>query len=83
MAIDWEKVARTKVHAIQVQILDAVADGSELSPAQFARDKGIEVGKAGYHFRSLEADGFLRMTREQPVRGAVEHFYALSGRGAA
>lgn len=76
--IDWERIARAKVHRVQVQILDAVADHSELSPAQFARDKGIEVGKAGYHFRTLEADGFLRRTREQPVRGAVEHFYVLS-----
>lgn len=81
MAISWESIARTKVHAVQVQILDAVADGRELSPAQFARGKGIEVGKAGYHFRTLEADGFLRMAREQPVRGAVEHFYVL-GDGA-
>lgn len=76
----WEQLARKKTHQTQIDILDALRRADKLSPAQFSRGrKGMEVGHAGYHFRALEGDGFVKLVDTRPVRGALEHFYALAG----
>jgi DNA-binding transcriptional ArsR family regulator len=45
------------------------------SPVEIAQEIGKDVGHVGYHVRKLLQLGLIELVREQPVRGAVEHFY--------
>jgi len=45
------------------------------SPAEMARQFGLEVSKVGYHVTALAEAGLIEEVGQRPVRGAVEHFY--------
>jgi DNA-binding transcriptional ArsR family regulator len=45
------------------------------SPAEMARELGLEVSKVGYHVTALAEAGLIEEIGQRPVRGAVEHFY--------
>jgi DNA-binding transcriptional ArsR family regulator len=45
------------------------------SPAEMARELGLEVSKVGYHVTALAKAGLIEEVGQRPVRGAVEHFY--------
>lgn len=49
--------------------------GEASSPVKMADELGLSVGMVGYHVRVLEGLGAVESTGEEPVRGAVEHFY--------
>lgn len=40
-----------------------------------------DLGKTAYHVRALADEGFIKEVRTTPVRGAVQHFYALTTHG--
>jgi DNA-binding transcriptional ArsR family regulator len=61
-------------HPLRSRCLTLLAD-REASPAEIARELGIEVSKVGYHVSALAKAGLIEKVRERPVRGAVEHFY--------
>jgi DNA-binding transcriptional ArsR family regulator len=52
----------------------------EASPAQIARECGLEVSKVGYHVTALVEAGLVEEVRHRQVRGAVEHFYRAVAR---
>ena len=52
----------------------------EASPAQIARECGLEVSKVGYHVTALAEAGLVEEVRHRQVRGAVEHFYRAVAR---
>jgi DNA-binding transcriptional ArsR family regulator len=45
------------------------------SPAEIARELGLEVSNVGYHVTALAEAGLIEEVGQRPVRGAVEHFY--------
>jgi hypothetical protein len=76
-AVDWESVAKTTLHPLQVSILEHAAASSEdrFSPAQLAVLFDAPLGNVAYHVRVLHARGLLERAGTKPRRGAVEHFY--------
>ncbi len=76
--VDWRGEVKTTLHPTQVQILEATALRDQLSPAQFC-EHGGELSRVAYHFRALHKLGLLELAGTAGRRGAVEHFYRLSG----
>lgn len=76
------KVGRAFAHPVRAALIDAMRDGSVLSPARFSETSGVPVNDVGYHARALQKLGVLRLVDVRPVRGAKEHFYALTGANA-
>jgi DNA-binding transcriptional ArsR family regulator len=69
-------------HPVRLRILLAL--GSEtLSPSGLEQrlDGGLAV--MAYHVRVLRDDGLLMLVDTRPVRGSLESFYRLTGRGEA
>lgn len=78
MFLDWEKVARAHTHPTRIAVLEMLTESdTALSPVQIAKAMGKDVGHVGYHVRKLEEFGLVEFISERPVRGAMEHFYAL------
>jgi DNA-binding transcriptional ArsR family regulator len=81
--LNWERLARAAMPPIRVDILDQLRAG-EASPRQMADRLREPLGNVSYHVRQLRDAGLIELTRTQPRRGAVEHFYVLAdGVGAA
>lgn len=64
-------------------MLDRLASVHELSPRAFSDATGVPLGTAAYHVRALRAAGLIVATRSEQRRGALEHFYTLTGDGKA
>jgi DNA-binding transcriptional ArsR family regulator len=61
-------------HPLRCRCLTILAD-RVASPAEIARECGLEVSSVGYHVTSLAEAGLVEEVGQRPVRGAVEHFY--------
>src|SRR5882757_1122555 len=61
-------------HPLRCRCLAILAD-RVASPAEMARELGLEVSKVGYHVTALAEAGLIEEVGQRPVRGAVEHFY--------
>src|ERR1700749_300668 len=61
-------------HPMRCRCLAILAD-RVASPAEIARELGLEVSNAGYHVTPLAEAGLIEEVGQRPVRGAVEHFY--------
>jgi DNA-binding transcriptional ArsR family regulator len=61
-------------HPLRCRCLTIFAD-RVASPAEIARELGLEVSSVGYHVNALAEAGLIEEVRQRPVRGAVEHFY--------
>lgn len=72
---------------IRQVFLDEFLDRGELSPAALVRvledDFDLTPKYVSYHVRALEDVGIVRLVRTRSVRGATEHFYAVTPRGRA
>ncbi len=66
-------------HPLRCQCLSILAD-RVASPAEIARQLGLEVSKVGYHVSALQEAGLVELVGQRPVRGAVEHFYRATVR---
>mgnify|MGYP001548582626 CR=1 FL=1 len=73
------KVAKALGHPVRVAFIDALRDGSELSPMKVAERDGRPLGTIGHHARVLDDLGVVRLVETRPVQGAIEHFYSLDG----
>lgn len=74
---------RALSHPTRVRILGALRSESSLSPNGMLDIVGRDTGlpNVAYHTRELAALGLLTPAGRRPVRGALEHFYALSRYG--
>ena len=64
---------------IRRRILLLLRDSKEpLSPRQMAKDFRVPLSSLAYHVRVLSECKMVTLANEQPVRGAVEHFYRYS-----
>jgi hypothetical protein len=68
---------------MRIAILEHVDEVGEVSPRAFTRSHRASLAAASHHFRMLARAGLIQLLRTEPRRGAVEHFYVLSGRGRA
>jgi DNA-binding transcriptional ArsR family regulator len=64
----------TVAHPLRCRCLAILAD-RVASPAEIARQLGLEVSNVGYHVSALAEAGLIEEVGQRPVRGAVEHFY--------
>jgi DNA-binding transcriptional ArsR family regulator len=61
-------------HPLRVRIL-AILEERTASPVQVARLLDANLGVVSYHVRTLERLGLIKLVKETPSRGAVEHHY--------
>src|SRR5256885_951387 len=64
---------------LRVRIL-AILEERTASPVQLAGLLDASLGVVSYHVRTLERLGLIKLTRTNPVRGAVEHHYRANAR---
>jgi DNA-binding transcriptional regulator GbsR (MarR family) len=57
-----------------VRIVAACNQG-EVTPREIAEKEGLTIGTVAYHFRALEKEGYLRVSRTEPARGFRRHYY--------
>lgn len=67
-------------HPLRVLIL-AACHRREVTPKEFAEERGIHVSNVGYHFRALQKEGYIQVVREERARGSRRHFYRAKQRG--
>jgi DNA-binding transcriptional ArsR family regulator len=64
-------------HPARRQILRQLSErGAEKSPSEMAEPAAFSLSGISFHARVLCELRVTRCTRTQPVRGAIEHFYA-------
>ena len=76
----WETLVPLLVHPVKVEIIEAMAwIGLPLSATDLDRALRGQVGVSllSYHLRKLAEVGALERVRQEPVRGAIQTFYAL------
>jgi DNA-binding transcriptional ArsR family regulator len=67
-------LAAAVAHPIRSKCLVILSE-REASPAEIARELNMNVSKVGYHVSALAEAHLIELTRTQPVRGTIEHFY--------
>ena len=66
----------------RLRILRLMADGKERSPKMLAAFLApAPLGRVSYHVRIMVGKGLLDLTRVEPARGALQHFYVISDEG--
>lgn len=69
-----EELIKALAHPARVHALH-ILNQRVASPKELAYEIGTPVGKMAYHIRVLDEAGFIELVREEPRRGATEHFY--------
>lgn len=64
---------------LRVQIV-SLATQRPIAPSDFARDAGIPLNVASYHFRVLRKHGYLEIIEEVKVRGSTKHLHVATKR---
>jgi DNA-binding transcriptional ArsR family regulator len=62
-------------HPLRLRILESVIERREVSPLTVSRQLRQPLATVSRHMRVLRDLGFVELTRTEPRRGAVEHFY--------
>jgi DNA-binding transcriptional ArsR family regulator len=75
--------AKDRPRAIQHDTAGAPWRRTKLSPNELAKALDAPLGTVAYHVRMLEDRGLLVLAGTEPRRGAMEHYYRLTGRGVA
>jgi hypothetical protein len=78
--IDWERLARTELHPLRIDILELLRldGGRSLSANEMAFElQQPSLGKVHYHAQVLVKAGFLVRINHHQTRGATEHFFCL------
>ena len=79
---DAAQIAKAMSHTVRIEVVRALRDQGVLSPTGFAGESGETLGNVSYHFKALLAAEVVAVVETVPRRGAMEHFYSLSGRRA-
>jgi len=81
--VSWENVARAFIDWKRIAILELLAmdGGRTLSVKELGEELQVSTPVASYHVGELRRAGLVELKREEPVRGAIEHFYGLARRG--
>jgi DNA-binding transcriptional ArsR family regulator len=66
-------------HPLRIECLTLLAE-RVASPRELAEDLNEDLSNVSYHVRVLNELGLIELVREEPVRGAVAHFYKAAER---
>lgn len=77
--LDDPRYIKALSHPLRVRIL-AILEERTASPVQVARLLEANLGVVSYHVRTLERLGLIKLVKETPSRGAVEHHYRANKR---
>jgi len=80
-AFNWAALVPLLVHPVKVEIIEAMNwIGLPLSATDLDRILCGEIGVSllSYHLRKLVEVGAIERVRQEPVRGAIQSFYALA-----
>lgn len=83
---DWDFFIPHLVHPLKVAVIEAMQwIAVPVSPRELDRcfNEDFGVSLISYHVRSLADLGVVEMVRQEPVRGALQNFYALTARDCA
>jgi len=77
------RLGRIISHPLRLRIVRALAQSAEepISPQQLVSLTGGTLGTVSYHVRKLEELGVVELAQEVPRRGAIQHFWRLTGEG--
>ena len=67
-------VHKALAHPLRAHLLTLLVEG-EMSPRGLADAIGQPIGSIAYHVKNLRDADLIELTRTQPSRGALEHFY--------
>jgi DNA-binding transcriptional ArsR family regulator len=70
-----ESLIKALSHPLRWRILETVVDRGETSPVELARLLDEPLATVSHHTRVLRDNGCIELTRTEPRRGAVEHYY--------
>ena len=74
-----DAVLRALGHPLRRRIMRLLlGDDGATSPKQAAQRLNVPLSHISYHFRVLAKAQALRITRERPVLGSVQHFYRVN-----
>jgi DNA-binding transcriptional ArsR family regulator len=74
-----QKYVKAMAHPLRLRILAAL-EHRTASPSELAEELEAPLGNVSYHVRQLHGLGLLKLVKETPRRGAVEHYYRLEAR---
>jgi DNA-binding transcriptional ArsR family regulator len=69
-------LVKALAHPLRVRMLGAL-ERRIASPNELAIELDEPLGNVSYHMRQLASFGLVKLVRETPRRGAVEHYYEL------
>lgn len=65
-----------KAHGTSLRVrIIAACNQREVTPKEIADKEGLPVATVGYHFQALEKEGYLHVSRKEPARGFMRHYY--------
>ncbi|MFL5827107.1 MAG: helix-turn-helix domain-containing protein [Thermoleophilaceae bacterium] len=73
------RIAKALAHPLRLQILEILQE-RDASPSEIAEEIDAPLGNVSYHVRQLASFGLVKLVRETPRRGAVEHHYRAEAR---
>jgi DNA-binding transcriptional ArsR family regulator len=73
-ALDHRALVRALAHPLRARILSALEQRTA-SPRELADELEAPLGNVSYHVRRLLDLDLIRLVRETPRRGAIEHHY--------
>ncbi len=72
-------IAKAFAHPARGEVLTAFTERTA-SPAELAEDLGHDVRYLSYHIKLLRDWKLIQLVKEEPKRGAIEHFYRATTR---
>src|ERR687883_205532 len=69
-----QKYVKAMAHPLRLRILAAL-EHRTASPSELADELDAPLGNVSYHVRQLHGLGLLKLVKETPRRGAIEHHY--------
>jgi DNA-binding transcriptional ArsR family regulator len=70
-----ERLIKALAHPLRWRIVEILVEQGEASPVQLARMLEQPLATVSHHTRVLRDLGCIELTRTEPRRGAVEHYY--------
>jgi DNA-binding transcriptional ArsR family regulator len=62
-------------HPLRMRLLTFVAERGEASPVEMSRALDLPLATVSHHTRVLRDVGYIELSRTEPRRGAMEHYY--------
>jgi DNA-binding transcriptional ArsR family regulator len=62
-------------HPLRMRLLTFVAERGEASPVEMSRALDLPLATVSHHTRVLRDLGYVELSRTEPRRGAMEHYY--------